>query len=377
MENSMVKSESLQMLQAQSEAQFAMTPTGQYIRQFEAVQKVATAFSQSSMVPVQYQSRVVKRVKNERGYWDEQVTENPNALANCVVAINMAVRMNADPMMTMQNLQVINGNPTFSAKFLIACINQCGRFTALRYECNNKKGDEYGWRAFAYDLKDMDTPLLGDWITWKMVKAEQWDAKQGSKWLSMPEQMFRYRAAAFWQRVYAPEISMGFITTEEANDIKDAEYTEIHDTKSMSAQPLIAQAEAPAEAELPTKKVKISSIILKAAIKNLDDAKTAEEVLKVRDMNKVVYNNDEAFREALDSKFEELSAQQMEQEQTAADPMPITKEEALARLDMLTSIDEMREFADWLKGQEILKDADFIRQCSAKKKELEANEPQM
>lgn len=43
----------------------------------------------------------------------------------------------------------------------------------------------------------------------------------------MPSQMLRYRAAAFWQRVYCPEISMGLITKEEADDIQDAEYTEI------------------------------------------------------------------------------------------------------------------------------------------------------
>ena len=52
-----------------------------------------------------------------------------------------------------------------------------------------------------------------------MVKAEGWDSKTGSKWKTMPEQMFKYRAAAFWQRAYAPEISMGLQTAEEAIDI--------------------------------------------------------------------------------------------------------------------------------------------------------------
>ena len=43
----------------------------------------------------------------------------------------------------------------------------------------------------------------------------------------MPSQMLRYRAAAFWQRVYCPEISMGLITKEEADDIQDADYEDI------------------------------------------------------------------------------------------------------------------------------------------------------
>ena len=43
----------------------------------------------------------------------------------------------------------------------------------------------------------------------------------------MPSLMLTYRAAAFWQRMYCPEISMGFLTKEEADDIQDVEYEEI------------------------------------------------------------------------------------------------------------------------------------------------------
>ena len=59
--------------------------------------------------------------------------------------------------------------------------------------------------------------------TMGMAKAEGWTTKNGSKWKSMPSQMLRYRAAAFWQRVYCPEISMGLLTKEEVDDIQDAE----------------------------------------------------------------------------------------------------------------------------------------------------------
>jgi hypothetical protein len=52
----------------------------------------------------------------------------------------------------------------------------------------------------------------------------------------MPQQMLRYRAAAFWQRAYAPEVGMGFYTTEEVQDMtpKDATYTEIKDADEKS-----------------------------------------------------------------------------------------------------------------------------------------------
>lgn len=57
-----------------------------------------------------------------------------------------------------------------------------------------------------------------------MAKAEKWYDKSGSKWKTMPGMMLRYRAAAFWQRTYCPEISMGLITTEEAMDIDEQGY---------------------------------------------------------------------------------------------------------------------------------------------------------
>jgi hypothetical protein len=52
----------------------------------------------------------------------------------------------------------------------------------------------------------------------------------------MPNQMLRYRAAAFWQRVYCPEISMGLLTAEEADDIAV-------DTTSTQADAARAKAE--------------------------------------------------------------------------------------------------------------------------------------
>ena len=51
-----------------------------------------------------------------------------------------------------------------------------------------------------------------------MAKAEGWSTKSGSKWITMPGLMLRYRAAAFMIRVTAPEISLGLPTSEEIHD---------------------------------------------------------------------------------------------------------------------------------------------------------------
>ena len=48
-----------------------------------------------------------------------------------------------------------------------------------------------------------------------MVKAEGW----GKKWQTMPEQMYKYRAAAFFARTNCPEALLGLSVEGEAEDI--------------------------------------------------------------------------------------------------------------------------------------------------------------
>ena len=51
-----------------------------------------------------------------------------------------------------------------------------------------------------------------------MAKDENWYDKKGSKWKTLPQLMLTYRAAAFFIRTVAPEISMGLPTIEEVGD---------------------------------------------------------------------------------------------------------------------------------------------------------------
>jgi len=192
----------LEVIKARSAAELALTPIGQQLKQFEVMQRIANMYSQSTIVPDTYKSNI----------------------GNCVIALDMAMRMNANALMLMQNLYIVHGMPSFSSKFLIATVNASGRFTPLRYEFRgNEADDTWACRVYAYESSDKEhkEPLYGDWVSLGMAKKEGWTSKNGSKWLTMPGQMLRYRAAAFWQRAYCPEISMGFLTTEEAEDIDD------------------------------------------------------------------------------------------------------------------------------------------------------------
>jgi hypothetical protein len=186
---------------APREAQMPAVRAGFFdLQSFELIQRVSKAFAQSDLVPKQYQGN----------------------LANCMIAMDMAQRIGANPLMVMQNLYVVHGTPGWSSKFLIATINVCGRYSSLRYEWRGKPGEaEYGCRAWAIE-KETGERLDGIWVDWKMVKAEGWDAKNGSKWKTMPDQMLIYRAAAFWQRAYAPEFGMGLQTYEELQDTFEA-----------------------------------------------------------------------------------------------------------------------------------------------------------
>ena len=167
------------------------------LQSFELMQRVAKAFAASDLVPQQYRGN----------------------LANTMIALDMAQRIGANPLMTMQNLYVVHGTPGWSSKFLIATVNASGRYSSLRYEWRGEPGqDDYGCRAWAIE-KATGERLDGIWVDWKMVKAEGWSSKNGSKWKTMPDQMFVYRSSAFWVRAYAPELAMGLQTSEELVDV--------------------------------------------------------------------------------------------------------------------------------------------------------------
>jgi len=171
---------------------------------FEAAQRMANALSSSTIVPANYQGK--------------------DKMPNCLVALEMAHRMGASVMQVMQNLHVIQGRPSWSSQFIIAAINTCGRFTPLRYQMEGE-GDTRTCIAWAEDKtgERLESPQ----VSIAMAKKEGWYSKNGSKWQTMPELMLRYRAAAFFGRLYAPEVLMGMNTSEEVIDLGRGDYIEI------------------------------------------------------------------------------------------------------------------------------------------------------
>jgi len=134
-------------------------------------------------------------------------------LGNCMIAVEFASRTNSSPLMVMQNMFVIHGRPSLSAKFLIATFNASGKYSPIRYE----QGED-GCTAITADVSTGEV-IRGPKITWAIVNAEGWNKKNGSKWITMPDLMFRYRAATWMINTVDPGISMGMTTDDEARDI--------------------------------------------------------------------------------------------------------------------------------------------------------------
>ena len=169
-------------LQAPGALREPTTPGFNSATGWELAQRIAKAFASSDLMPQAYRGNI----------------------PNCLIALEIANRMGASPLLVAQNLYIVHGNPGWSSKFLIATFNQCGRFSAMRYEFRrNQAGEASACRAWAIE-KATGERLEGSWVTLDMAKAEGWSSKNGSKWKTIPELILHYRAAALFVRTYAP-----------------------------------------------------------------------------------------------------------------------------------------------------------------------------
>jgi hypothetical protein len=203
---------------------------------FEIAQRMANALAASGIVPDMYRGNI----------------------PNCLIALDVANRIGIGVLAVMQKMYIVHGKPAFETTFVAAAVNACGRYTPIRCRCNGKDGDEYGYYAVATE-KATGEELIGTTVNWKMVKAEEWHTKNGSKWKTLPEQMFKYRAMSFWQREFEPGITMGIMTTDEVEDITiDIEKVEsapktLDDVIEANKQ-RAAKTEKPTESEKPQNK---------------------------------------------------------------------------------------------------------------------------
>lgn len=156
--------------------------------------KIASQLAKSTIVPKDYQG-------------------NP---ANCLIALDVSVRIGMSPLMVMQELYVVHGKPSWSGKMAIAIINGSRRYREpLKFKIDGT-GKTLSCYAWTTDLEG--EVIKGATITMSMVIDEGWSGNK--KWQTMPEQMMMYRAASFFAKVHCPDLLMGLPTSDEIIDVE-------------------------------------------------------------------------------------------------------------------------------------------------------------
>lgn len=186
---------------------------------FEHLWRLARTFADSTLVPEHYRKQP----------------------ANVFIGLQMALRLNIDPFQMLQKLYVVHGKPGIEAQMVIGLVNSRGPFTGpIQWKM---KGEGDNKECTAYATHKQTGEVCEVTVTMKMVKAEGWYGKAGSKWQSMPDMMFRYRSATFLARLYCPEVIMGMATAEELADTAiQGEYEVIKDEPKQSPELVAAEA---------------------------------------------------------------------------------------------------------------------------------------
>ncbi len=156
---------------------------------FEHAQRVAKVFAQSDLVPPHLRGNV----------------------ANCLIAYQIARRLNEEPLTVFQNIYIVSGRPGWKTEYLIARANMAGVFKGRITWASKGEGAALSVTASAA-LADTGE-VVSATCDMAMATAEQW-TKNG-KYKSMPEHMLRWRSAAMLIRLYAPEVMLGMPVVEE------------------------------------------------------------------------------------------------------------------------------------------------------------------
>ncbi|GGE24054.1 hypothetical protein SAMN05421774_10891 [Gemmobacter megaterium] len=202
------------------------------VQKFEHMQRIGRMFALSPLFPEHLR----------KGGLDP-------ATANAVLVLNMANRLNEDPLTVAQQIYFVGGKPGWSTSYMIGKANQHGVFRdPIDWEVTGK-GESLSVTAFGI-LKATGTRVQ---ITcdMAMAKAEGWT--KNPKYQSMPEQMLRYRSAAFLIRLYCPEVMIG-VPMQVENELETMRDVSPNDAPVVEANkepPVEAKAEEAVEADPP------------------------------------------------------------------------------------------------------------------------------
>lgn len=237
---------------------------------FDQLQRSATLYSKSGLVPASFKDNV----------------------AACFIGLQLACNLGVNPFMLFQGLYAISGKIGIETKVAVAIANQKGVFEGpITHEF---KGEGKTRSCTARAILAKNHKEVSMTVDWETVEKEGWNKRQGSKWLTMPDQMFRYRSSMWLIRTYAPETLMGLNAIDEIQDSQIIDITPKAKTidqafaekeepkKKAAAKPVVAEI-IPAKAEAEV----VEAVLVTPAEKIVEEVK-AEPVVETKPVSPIV-----------------------------------------------------------------------------------------
>lgn len=170
------------------------------IEKFEHMQKVAKVFASSILVPEHFRGNI----------------------ANCLVALDLAHRLQVDPVALMRNMYLVPKKSgvdiALQSQFTIGLLNNSGllkKRLEWTFDIDEKTDKIKSCTCVAVTKDDQG---IQETLTWRDVEKAGWANRSMSFWNSIPKVMFRYRTAALLTRSTFPDLIMGFHTVDEMQD---------------------------------------------------------------------------------------------------------------------------------------------------------------
>jgi hypothetical protein len=166
---------------------------------FEHAQRVAKVFASSNLVPQHLKGQV----------------------ADCLIAYQIARRLNEEPLTVFQNIYIVSGRPGWKTEYVIARANRSGVFKGrITWKASGKGGT---LAVTAHAILAETGEVIDVTCDMDMARAEGWT--KNAKYTSMPEHMLRWRSAAMLIRLYAPEVMLGMPIVEELETLPPRDVT--------------------------------------------------------------------------------------------------------------------------------------------------------
>ncbi|MBP0484645.1 hypothetical protein [Sagittula salina] len=136
------------------------------------------------------------------------------AVANAVLCLNIAERLNEDALTVAQNIFFVGGRAGWNATYMIAKANMSGVFKGTIEWKTQGAGKDI--EVTAYATLASTGNKVEKTITFAQAEADGWT--RNAKYKSIPETMLQYRTAAALIRLYCPEVMIGMPAATEVED---------------------------------------------------------------------------------------------------------------------------------------------------------------